>query len=58
METEIRKALAQGYCSQENSSKEVDAVLIEAMSEHVMHTLKRYFTNLTLSQLGPDHRRG
>ncbi len=32
---ELREALARGYCSSENSHKELDAVLIEAMVKEV-----------------------
>ena|ERR1035437_8594044 len=39
MEDQIRKALARGYCHPDNSHKELDAVLIEAMTEEVVKTL-------------------
>jgi hypothetical protein len=39
METQVRQALARGYCHPENSSKELDAKLIEAMAQEVVKTL-------------------
>ena len=36
METQIRQALARGYCTPENEHKELDAVLIEAMKEEII----------------------
>jgi hypothetical protein len=38
METQVRQALARGYCHPANASKEVDADLIEAMAQEVVQT--------------------
>jgi len=35
MKTEIRQALARGYCSESNKNKELDSDLIEAMVEEI-----------------------
>ena len=43
METQIREALARGYCHPLNAHKELDAVLIEAM----LHELLEAFPFLT-----------
>ncbi len=34
-QTQLRQALARGYCHPDNSHKEVDATLIEAMAREV-----------------------
>lgn len=36
METQIRQALARGYCTPENRHKELDVMLIEAMKEEII----------------------
>ena len=36
METQISQALARGYCTPENEHKELDATLIEAMTEEII----------------------
>jgi hypothetical protein len=38
METQVRQALARGYCHPENSHKELDANLIEAMAKEVIES--------------------
>lgn len=39
METQVRQALARGYCHPDNANKELDAKLIEAMAEEVVKSL-------------------
>ena len=34
---EVRQALARGYCTKENETKELDSTLINAMAEEVMN---------------------
>ncbi len=36
MKTQIRQALARGYCTPENAGKELDAFLVEAMTKEVL----------------------
>jgi hypothetical protein len=36
METQVRQALARGYCHPDNSHKELDAALIDAMAAEVV----------------------
>ena len=38
METQIREALARGYCSPKNSHKELDAALIESMTQEILQS--------------------
>jgi len=38
METQIREALARGYCSPENEHKILDPVLIEAMTRELLQS--------------------
>src|SRR5574343_30842 len=38
-EQQIRAALARGYCTPENSSKELDSTLIEAMAQEVLKSV-------------------
>lgn len=39
MEDQVRQALARGYCHPDNSHKELDAKLIEAMTQEVVKSL-------------------
>ena len=39
METQVRQALARGYCHPDNANKELDAALIDAMAQEVIKTL-------------------
>jgi hypothetical protein len=39
MEDQVRQALARGYCHPDNSHKELDAKLIEAMAQEVVKSL-------------------
>lgn len=36
MEQQLREAMARGYCTPENSSKEMDSVLIDAMIKEIL----------------------
>lgn len=36
METQVRQALARGYCHPENARKELDSELIDAMAKEVV----------------------
>lgn len=36
LEDQIRMALARGYCTPDNSHKEMDSTLVNAMAEEVM----------------------
>lgn len=38
-EQQIREAMARGYCTPENSSKEMDSVLIDAMTQEVLKSV-------------------
>lgn len=38
-EQQINEALARAYCTPENSSKELDAVLISAMTQEVLKSV-------------------
>ena len=38
METQIREALARGYCSPENEHKILDPILIEAMTRELLQS--------------------
>jgi hypothetical protein len=40
METQIRQALARGYCTPENEKKELDAELINAMTKEVLESFQ------------------
>jgi hypothetical protein len=42
-QTKLRQALARGYCHPDNSNKEVDAVLIEAMAQEVEEMAKQTY---------------
>ena len=39
LEKQVRQAIARGYCHPDNSTKEIDPVLIEAMVQEVVKTL-------------------
>jgi hypothetical protein len=41
IETKIRECLARAYTTKDNSSKEVDVTLMEAMAEEVMNMLDK-----------------
>ena len=40
--SEIRGALARGYCTKENENKTVDATLIEAMAVEVENSIRTW----------------
>ncbi|MEN6423334.1 MAG: hypothetical protein ABFD76_15450 [Smithella sp.] len=48
METQIREALARGYCSPENEKKVVDPDLIEAMTKEILKSFSPAKPNLHL----------
>jgi len=41
LEIEVNEALARGYCSVENSGKQVDSILIAAMAKEIMPLIER-----------------
>ena len=47
METQIREALARGYCSPENEHKILDPVLIEAMTRELLQSFTPAETDKT-----------
>ena len=47
METQIREALARGYCSPENKHKTLDPVLLEAMTRELLESFTPAKTDLT-----------
>jgi hypothetical protein len=54
--TQIRQALARGYCTPENKHKELDAVLIEAMEKEIIKSLfPDYNTMLSVSGERGEH---